>query len=103
MAALVPSTMGTLMASGLMQAGKVLRGKTEIEKEDLATFFMAYEEGVMNRGKAAIGEKTFLDGLDPAVEAMKCSFAAGDPINTIAEKAVHARNTWPRRHQRRSL
>lgn len=86
----VPSTMGTLMASGLMQAGKVLKGKTEIEKEDLATFFMAYEEGVMNRGKAAIGEKTFLDGLDPAVEAMKCSFAAGDPINTVADKAVRA-------------
>ncbi len=90
MSTAVPSTMGTLMASGLMQAGKVLKGKTEIENEDLATFFMAYEEGVMNRGKAGIGEKTFLDGLDPAVEAMKAAFAAGDSMKTVAEKAVRA-------------
>lgn len=90
MATAVPSTMGTLMASGLMQTGKVLKGKTEIDKEDLATFFMAYEEGVMNRGKAKIGEKTFLDGLDPAVEAMKASFAAGDELSVAADKAVQA-------------
>ena len=90
MSTAVPSTMGTLMASGLIQTGKVLKGKTEIESEDLATFFMAYEEGVMARGKAKVGEKTFLDGLDPAVEAMKASFAAGDSLSVVADKAVLA-------------
>ncbi len=90
MSSAVPSTMGTLMASGLMEAGKVLKGKTEIENEDIATFFMAYEEGVMNRGKAKVGEKTFLDGLDPAVEAMKASFAEGDELSVVAQKAVRA-------------
>lgn len=86
----VPSTMGTLMASGLMQTGRVLKGKTEIEKEDVATFFMAYEEGVVNRGKARVGEKTFLDGFDPAVGVLKASFAAGDDLLTAADKAVRA-------------
>lgn len=90
MSTAVPSTMGTLMASGLMQAGKVLKGKTEVEKEDIATFFMAYEEGVMTRGKAKVGEKTFLDGLDPAVEAIRSSFAAGDTLSVVADKAVRA-------------
>lgn len=90
MSTAVPSTMGTLMASGLMQTGKVLKGKTEIEHEDIATFFMAYEEGVMTRGKAKVGEKTFLDGLDPAVEAMKASFAAGETLSVVADKAVNA-------------
>ena len=68
MATAVPSTMGTLMASGLMNAGKVLKGQ---EEADDAAFFQAYLEGVQNRGKAQIGEKTFLDGLAPAVEALK--------------------------------
>ncbi|MFA9465584.1 MAG: dihydroxyacetone kinase family protein [Velocimicrobium sp.] len=90
MSTAVPSTMGTLMASGLMQTGKVLKGKTEVEKEDIATFFMAYEEGVMTRGKAKVGEKTFIDGLDPAVEAMKASLAVGDSLHVVAQKAVKA-------------
>lgn len=90
MSTAVPSTMGTLMASGLMQSGKVLRGKTEAENEDIATFFMAYEEGVMARGKARVGEKTFLDGIDPAVEAIKASLAAGDDLAEVAKKAVAA-------------
>ena len=68
MATAVPSTMGTLMASGLMNAGKVLKGQ---EEADDAAFFQAYLEGVQNRGKAQPGEKTFLDGLAPAVEALK--------------------------------
>ena len=68
MATAVPSTMGTLMASGLMNAGKVLKGR---EEADDAAFFEAYLEGVQNRGKAQPGEKTFLDGLAPAVEALK--------------------------------
>ena len=68
MATAVPSTMGTLMASGLMNAGKVMKG---LEDAADADFFQAYLEGVQNRGKAQIGEKTFLDGLAPAVEALK--------------------------------
>ncbi|NCD06347.1 MAG: dihydroxyacetone kinase subunit L [Spirochaetia bacterium] len=67
----VPSTMGTLMASGLMQAGKILKGKTELSREDVVTIFEEYLNGVMNRGKAKIGEKTFVDGLAPAVESLK--------------------------------
>ena len=68
MATAVPSTMGTLMASGLMNAGKRLKGQEEAAD---AVFFEAYFEGVQNRGKAQPGEKTFLDGLAPAVQALK--------------------------------
>lgn len=90
MAAKVPSTMGTLMASGLMQAGKVLKGKTEAEDEDIAAFFMAYEEGVITRGKAKVSEKTFLDGLDPAVEALKDALSAGKSLKESAKDAADA-------------
>lgn len=67
----VPSTMGTLMASGLMAAGKELKGVDSLDAEGIYTFFKAYFDGVQNRGKAQIGEKTFLDGLAGAVESLK--------------------------------
>ena len=36
MAGLVPSTMGTLMSSGVMEGGKALKGKTEFGAEELS-------------------------------------------------------------------
>lgn len=71
MANKVPSTMGTLMASGWMQAGKALRGKTDLSLEDVVKLFEAYTEGVAKLGQAKQGEKTVLDGLIPAVQAMR--------------------------------
>lgn len=90
MSTAVPSTMGTLMASGLMQAGKVLKGKTDIEFSDIVDLYAAYEEGVMNRGKAKVNEKTFLDGIDPAVISLKESLANNLNIKEAADKAYHA-------------
>jgi dihydroxyacetone kinase-like protein len=87
MSTAVPSTMGTLMASGLMQAGKVLKGKTELTDGDIADIFAAYLDGVANRGKAKVGEKTFLDGLDPAVIALNEALSAGDSLPVAATKA----------------
>lgn len=86
----VPSTMGTLMASGLMQAGKVLKGKTDLEPMDIAVIFQAYFEGVQNRGKAKVGDKTFLDGLNPAVTAIKEAFESGKSIAEAAAMASKA-------------
>lgn len=90
MSSAAPSTMGTLMALGLMQGGKVLKGKTELGAEDIAAFFAAYEEAVMTRGKAKLGEKTFLDGFDPGVKALKGALDAGDTLAAAMEKAAAA-------------
>jgi len=86
----VPSTMGTLMASGFMNAGKVLKGKTELQDSDIVTLFQAYMDGVSGRGKAKIGDKTFLDGLFPAVEALRASVQKGEALSTGAQKASAA-------------
>ena len=90
MSTAVPSTMGTLMASGLMNAGKTLKGLTEIGNYDIVKLFEAYMEGVAQRGKAKTGEKTFLDGMAPAVEAMDKSIKAGDTLSVAAAKAADA-------------
>lgn len=86
----VPSTMGTLMASGFMNSGKVLRGKTELSKDDCVSLFRGYMEGVATLGKAKVGEKTFLDGIAPAVDAMEEAMKVSDDRKDIAEKAMQA-------------
>ena len=87
MAAAVPSTMGTLMASGLMNAGKVLKGMEQLTPTQEAQLFEAYLEGVKNRGKAELGDKTFLDGLAPAVQALAQAAQAG-PIGAKEAQAA---------------
>lgn len=90
MSTAVPSTMGTLMASGFMNAGKVLKGQAELDDAGAVTFFQAYLEGVQNRGKAALGEKTVLDGFAPAVESLKADLAAGISAAPAAQHAAQA-------------
>ena len=90
MANKVPSTMGTLMASGFMQAGKMFRGKEVFAPEEITDFFSAFAEGVEKRGKAKVGEKTFLDGLYPAVEAFKEGFQKGLDLKQIGKAAKEA-------------
>lgn len=86
----VPSTMGTLMASGFMNAGKVLKGKTSLQNSDIALLFQAYMDGVKARGKAKVGEKTFLDGIFYAVEALNNSVLQNEPLADGAKKAAEA-------------
>lgn len=67
----VPSTMGTLMSSGILSAGKALRGKAILEPRDLATFAEAFAEGIRKRGKCELGDRTILDSVDAAAKAAR--------------------------------
>ena len=58
-----PSTMGTLMATALMQAGKTVVGKETLTVADLPRLLAAAAEGVRTRGKANVGDKTLLDAF----------------------------------------
>ena len=90
MSSAVPSTMGTLMASGLMQAGMALKGKDVLSLGDIVQLFEAYKQGVEFRGKAKAGEKTFLDGIAPAVDSLKEDLAKGETISVAARNALKA-------------
>lgn len=67
------SSMGTLLSSGFMTAGKNLKGKENLEPQDLYVLLSGIAEGVQKIGKAKEGEKTFLDGILPAVRALENS------------------------------
>ena len=88
MGAAVPSTMGTLMASGLMNAGKALRGVEILDDPNWVRFFQAYFDGVQNRGKAQVGDKTFLDAFHPGLEALRSGAADMHTAAPLAAKAA---------------
>ena len=88
-----PSTMGTLTATALMQAGKVVLGKERLAVADLPLLLNAATTAVETRGKARLGDKTLLDVLRPASDAFSAALAAGQPLaGAAAAMLVAARD-----------
>jgi dihydroxyacetone kinase-like protein len=85
-----PSTMGTLMATALMQAGKEVLGKESLAAADLPQLLRAATEGVRTRGKANPGDKTLLDALQPASDAFAAALSEGKSLTAAAEAMVAA-------------
>ena len=69
MSSLVPSTMGFLMSTGIMEGGKALKGKTEIDAAGLAAYLTGFAAGVQKRGKCEPGQRTIYDSILPAAQA----------------------------------
>ncbi len=85
-----PSTMGTLLSTGLMRAGKAARGKTELTPADLAEMYQAADEGVAERGKANLGDKTIRDALTPSQEAFSAAILDGATPDQALNNAIEA-------------
>lgn len=85
MSSVVPSTMGTLMSSGIMEGGKALKGKGELGPAELAVYLTAFAAGIQKRGKCQLGDRTILDAVAPAgEEAQKAADQGGDLFAVIA-------------------
>lgn len=80
MNATVPSTMGTLVSTCFVKAAPKAKGKTGITLADLAEMGKGAVAGVMERGKTKVGDKTMLDALAPAVDALEAASAAGKSL-----------------------
>ena len=55
-----------------------------------AAGFRAGVEGVVARGKAELGDKTMVDALLPAADALDAAVAAGQPLDAALEAAAAA-------------
>ena len=87
MAGLVPSTMGTLMSSGVMEGGKALKGKTEFGAEELSVYLTAFAAGIKKRGKCERGDRTILDSVDAGAKSAAEAAAAGKTMEEVIEAA----------------
>ncbi len=85
-----PSTMGALMATAFMRAGKEVMGKAEISDADLAKMFLAASLGIQERGKAKPGDKTIVDAWHPAAEAFQKAIDSGSSLESAGQLALEA-------------
>ncbi len=91
---------GPLYGTLFLRASTTVMGKQELTGEDFARLFQAAVEGVVQRGKANLGDKTLLDALSPACDAFREAVAEGSSIVEALEQAVAAaeegmKNTIP--------
>jgi len=81
---------GPLYGTAFMRMGSAVAGKPGISLADLPAMLDAAIGGIQQRGKAEKGEKTMLDALMPARDALVAAVAAGDgPVDALS-KAVAA-------------
>lgn len=90
MNSVVPSTMGTLISTCFIKSAKEAKGKTEVDLLTASKMGRAAVNGVMERGKAKVGEKTMLDAFDPAVKALEKAVEENEDLKVAFEKAYEA-------------
>ena len=73
MSSLVPSTMGFLMSTGVMEGGKALKGKQQMDGNALADYLNGFAAGIQKRGKCQEGQRTIYDSILPAAPGRKRS------------------------------
>jgi dihydroxyacetone kinase-like protein len=81
---------GPLYGTFFMRASAACGDKAALEAADLAEMFEAGLQGILQRGKAQLEDKTMVDAWTPAVEAMKAAVEAGDDINALLQKGAAA-------------
>jgi dihydroxyacetone kinase-like protein len=81
---------GPLLGTFFLRAGAACADKSELAPSDVVALFQAGAEGIQQRGKAALGDKTMLDALLPAVDAMRGAMDAGRGLSEILEAGAAA-------------
>jgi dihydroxyacetone kinase-like protein len=81
---------GPLLGTFFLRAGATCADKTELAPADVVALFQAGVEGVQQRGKAVVGDKTMMDAWLPAVDAMRGALEAGSGLAEILESGAAA-------------
>ena len=81
---------GPLFGAFFLRAAKDADGAGSVSLEELAAMFRSGLEGVQQRGKAQAEDKTMLDALMPAVNALEAAVAAGLDAATALDLALEA-------------
>lgn len=81
---------GPLYGTLFLQAGLKTIGKMELTLDDLIAMMDAAVQGVVMRGKAEVGDKTMIDALIPALNALKNAAEQHLPISQAVQNAVAA-------------
>ncbi len=93
----IGGAMGPLYGTFFREMAKVCEGKDAIDSHVLARMLKAGEAGIKRIGKAKVGDKTLLDSLVPAVEAVKSQVAEEksfkEALDAMKEAAIEGRDS----------
>ena len=81
---------GPLYGTFFLKASAVAAHKEELTPEELVKSLQAGLQGVIQRGKAQLEDKTMIDALAPAIDAFQQSLANNDSVVSGLQKAVNA-------------
>jgi dihydroxyacetone kinase len=86
-----PSTIGALLGTAFLRAGKQLEGVLAVDARQVAVMLDAAAAGVVERGGAAPGQRTIIDAMVPAAAAATTAAERGaDAIGALAAAAEAA-------------
>lgn len=86
-----PSTMAALVAGGLLAGSKAWKDVDDVDIAAAARFVRAAGDNIAQRGKTQLGDKTIVDAVMPAADALDAGrdgASALDAAIAAAEKAV---------------
>ncbi|MEZ4680113.1 MAG: dihydroxyacetone kinase subunit DhaL [Caldilineaceae bacterium] len=80
---------GLLYGNFFMKAAAAANGKVELTPTDVVAVFTAGRDGIVQRGRAEVGDKTMIDAWTPALDALQRAVDAGQSLSD----ALHATAT----------
>lgn len=91
---------GPLYGTFFMRASAAITGKTQLEPADVVEMFDAGVQGILQRGKAQLEDKTMVDAWLPALDAMKSALNSSSDLKSILKAGAAAaeqgmKNTIP--------
>lgn len=81
---------GPLYGTAFLKMAQAVTGKEDITADDFLAAFRAAIAGVSMRGRSRQGEKTMLDAMIPAAEAMEKAAAEGYSVKEMLNAGVAA-------------
>ena len=81
---------GALYGTFFLQASTLAGGRTELSPSEFGSVLEKGLAGIVLRGKAASGDKTMIDALQPAIKAYKLSIDSDETLEQALSKAVIA-------------
>ena len=100
-----PSTMAALVAGALLAGSRVWGDSPTVEGEQVGQFAVSAAESISQRGKSQVGDKTILDAMFPAAEALLGVGGSVNPLDSAiaaAEQGVIASKELQSRRGRAS-
>jgi dihydroxyacetone kinase-like protein len=84
-----PSTMAALVAGALLAGSRVWGDAPTIDAEKISGFAHAAAQSISQRGKSQVGDKTILDAMVPAADALTAAAPGQTPLDAAIAAAEH--------------